>query len=312
MPVPTISALGRIRTLVGRAITFVVMLAVVGAGSYVYYHVAYSKCKVPVKYSIGTIDPRFKISEEEVRAALADAESLWEDATGKNLFTYDENAPFAIDFVYDERQQNTEEQHALIEVLDRKASMSESIRANYEKLLSAYNQLKTQYEGKVASYEKRLAAHNAEVEKWNANGGAPEATFRALNVASNALNVESASLNEQAQKLNALATQINQLSDKGNAIVEEYNKSVATFNKTYEHGDEFTQGDYTLDGIRIYQYDDATELRRILAHELGHALSLDHVDDEQAVMHEIMEGQHVGLALRYGDIAEYHRVCGTR
>lgn len=288
------------------------VLALVGIAGYAYYQVAYSKCQVPVLYDIGTIDSRFNISEEEARAALADAESLWEDATGKNLFTYTKGASMLVNFVYDERQQNTEEQHALVDVLDRKAEMSHSIRANYETLIDSYEDLKEEYQVKVAAYEKRLARHNAEVQKWNEKGGAPEDTYEDLNETSSSLAKESAALNAQAKELNALAMQINQVGEKGNDAVQDYNNSVERFNDRYEQEDEFTQGDYTGDSIQIYQYDDATELRRVLAHEFGHALSLEHVADVQAIMHSVMEGEYEALALRPDDLAEYQRVCGTR
>lgn len=310
-PQPT-SPLGKIRIAFERAIALVVVVALVGVAGYAYYKVAYSKCQVPVNYDIGTIDPRFNISEEEVRAALADAESLWEDATGKNLFTYEKGASFTVNFVYDERQQNTEVQHAIVDVLDRKAEMSHSIRANYETLLESYEDLKIEYQEKVVTYEKRLARHNAEVKMWNEKGGAPEDTYADLNKTSVALNKDSAALNAQSKELNALAAQINQLGEKGNDVVEDYNKSVENFNDRYEQEDEFTQGDYTGNAIQIYQYDDRTELRRVLAHEFGHALSLDHVADVQAIMHSVMEGEYDSLTLQPDDLAEYQLVCGTR
>jgi uncharacterized phage infection (PIP) family protein YhgE len=265
-----------------------------------------------VQYAVGSIDPHFGITEEEVKSALSDAESLWEDATGKNLFTFSERAALKVNFIYDERQQETETQHSLTEVLDRKATMSESIKKDYEKLLASYEALKSDYTSKVAAYEKRLAIHNKEVEAWNKKGGAPEAVYASLQKTSASLNDESASLNALAKKLNSLAAQINQVGQKGNAAVEDYNKSVNDFNDRYSDDREFTQGDYTGDAIHIYQYDDGDELRRVLAHEFGHALSLAHVDDEEAIMHFVMEGDRTGLVLRYDDLAEYHRTCGTR
>jgi hypothetical protein len=295
-----------------RTFAYVLVLVIVGGAGYAYYHVAYSKCRVPVHYDIGLIDERFALSGEEARAALADAESLWEDATGKNLFTYSQGAAFKVNFIYDERQQNTEEQNVLVKVLDRKAEMSESIREQYETLIASYDTLKAKYQKNVATYERRLAAHNAEVEMWNKKGGAPQEVYESLRRTSNALNAESASLNTYAQQLNTLATRINQVGEKGNAAVEEYNQSVAQFNDRYDTEDEFTQGDYTGNAIHIYQYDDQRELRRVLAHEMGHALSLEHVTDDLAIMHHVFDGTHGEMVLRYDDIREYQRVCGTR
>jgi hypothetical protein len=292
-------------------ISALIFSLIVGSG-FSWYHIAYSKCRVPVRYDIGSIDPHFAISTDEIKRALSDAESLWEDATGKNLFTFTEGAALKVNFIYDERQRETETQHKLTEVLDKKASMSESIKNSYEKLIASYEELKTQYEAKVAAYEKRLAAHNKTVEEWNRKGGAPEAVHATLQKTGSSLNTESVSLNALAKNLNALAEQINAVGTKGNAAVEDYNESVASFNERYDDDREFTQGDYTGDAIHVYQYDDATELRRVLAHEFGHALSLEHVADDVAIMHSVMEGESKALTLRFDDLAEYQRVCGTR
>ncbi|MFM2374339.1 MAG: hypothetical protein RLZZ234_334 [Candidatus Parcubacteria bacterium] len=295
-----------------RSLVSLLIVAIIAGTGYSWYHVAYSKCRVPIRYDVGAIDPHFDLTEDEVKSALSDAESLWEDATGKNLFTFAEGAPLVVNFIYDERQKETETQHKLTEVLDRKASMSASIKSDYEKLLSSYESLKADYTAKVTAYEKRLAAHNKAVEEWNTKGGAPEGVYAALQKTSASLSAESTSLNALAKSLNGLAGKINQVGEKGNAAVEDYNESVADFNDRYDDGREFTQGDYTGDAIHIYQYDDATELRRVLAHELGHALSLSHVADTEAIMHSVMEGDREGLALRYDDLAEYQRTCGTK
>jgi myosin heavy subunit len=289
----------------------VAVVLVVGAG-YSWYRIAYSKCRTPIKYDIGTIDGRFKVSPATVRSALSDAESLWEDATGKNLFTYVKGASLKVNFVYDTRQQETEKQHTLTTVLDKKAAASATIKDNYDALVQSYTTLKTQYEQKVGSYDKRLKAHNTLVADWNTKGGAPAEVYAELQRTSNTLSTESASLNTLAKQLNDLGKKINQVGESGNAAVRDYNSSVNNFNEKYDHEREFTQGDYTGTGINVYQYDDEKELRRVLAHELGHALSLGHVADQGAIMHSVMEGEHPNLTLKYDDLAEYKRVCGVK
>lgn len=289
-----------------------IILASVTVLGYAWYHVAYSKCRVPIEYDIGTVDARFKIKNDSIKSALADAESLWEAATGKNLFTYTKGADFKVNFVYDERQRATHEQHTLTEVLDEKADVSESLKSDYDALTASYENLQKTYEANVASYEKKLATHNTAVEQWNKKGGAPKDVFEGLKSTGNALNAESTKLNALADSLNVLARKINQVGERGNQAVEDYNQDVAVFNTKYNKETEFTQGDYQGSSMNVYQYDDQSELRRVLAHEFGHALSLDHVADKSAIMHNVMEGEHEGLMLRYEDIAEYHRVCGSR
>lgn len=288
------------------------ILAAVVAGVYSWYQTAYSKCRVPIFYDIGTIDPRFNIKTDAVKSALADAESVWEDATGKNLFTYKKGAALKINFVYDERQRASNEQRVLVATLDQKAGMSASIKKQYDVLSATYQNLKASYESNLASYDSKLAAHNALVESWNQKGGAPRDVYTQLQKTSIALNAESADLNVLAKNLNTVAARINAVGDAGNKAVADYNKDVAAFNQKYSKNSEFTEGDYQRNVIHVYQYDNLNELRRVLAHELGHALSLEHVDDIHAVMHAVLSSTSSAPVATDADIAEYRRVCGTR
>ena len=52
-------------------------------------------------------------------------------------------------------------------------------------------------------------------------------------------------------------------------------------------------GDFDSYEINIYQYYDFPDLRLTLAHELGHALGIDHVDDTNAIMYYLLESQDV-------------------
>jgi myosin heavy subunit len=295
-----------------RGIVALLVLALVSAGGYGYYHFAYAKCRVPLAYDIRTVDAHFGITEAEVQNAIAEAESLWEDATGKNLFTYKKGASLTVSFVYDERQAETEKQHTLVSVLDRKAEVSESVRADYEKLIESYADLKTSYETKARAYDTRLRSYNTDVATWNEKGGAPSDVYRTLEDRKRSLDTESKRLRTDVETLNGLGTQINSLGEKGNALVRDYNKSVEVFNNRYSTEREFTQGDYRDGTITIYQYDDRNELVRVLAHELGHALSLDHVEDTNAIMHDVMAGEKSVPVLQKDDIKEFERVCGVR
>ena len=281
-------------------------------GGYAFYNVVYSVCRTPVKYDIGDIDPRFKLSREEARAAVNDAESIWEDATGKNLFSYTEGSAFKINFIYDDRQETTNEVHTVKDELDEKVAKSDSIREQYSSLRNQYDTLKTAYEKEVSEYETRLKTHNDEVESWNKKGGAPEEIFERLNEEKNDLNDEHTALNKRADTLNSLTRQINALGEKGSSLISDYNEEVQVFNTEYGNGEEFTQGDYEGDKINIYQYESGKELRLVLAHEFGHALSLGHVEDPKSIMYHLMEGQLGETTLSTADLVQFRAVCGTR
>jgi molybdenum-dependent DNA-binding transcriptional regulator ModE len=279
------------------------------AGGY-WYRVADSTCPVPLMYSIGMIDERFGLSKEDVQKVVAEAEALWEDATGRDLFASDPQGVLAINFIYDDRQQLTVDEHKLRNVLDRKEDVSSTIKEKYEDLLTKYEKLKKTYEERVRVYENKLATHNGEVAYWNNKGGAPEEVYARLNEEQGALDKENKALSALTGTLNGLVDSINKLGEQGNKTVQDYNSQVAEYNDRFNHEREFTEGEYYNGQINIYQFKDIDELRLVLAHELGHSLSLGHVEDSHSVMYYLMDKQPSDVSLSIADLAEFARVCG--
>ncbi len=281
-------------------------------GAWYWYQFSLSPCKIPFAYSIGAVDERFVLSREEIELTLFEAEGVWEDAVGEDLFVYTPTSSFTVNFVYDDRQEETVKETVERVSLNEKQEVSAHVRAEYERMVREYESLKTSYEKKVSVYENKLSLHNTEVEKANSGGGAPEKEFARLKKEQEALTRERASLNGMTQEMNRLATAVNALGAKGTQAVTEYNTEVAWYNKLFATKREFTQGEYRGDHINIYQFKDIAELRRVLVHEFGHALSLEHVADPQSVMYHIMEGSLSGFSVSADDIKEFRRVCGLR
>lgn len=288
----------------------ILMVTLLFGGGYFYY-IAQAVCPAPLSYSLGELDDRFGLSHDEARVALSRAESVWEDATGRNLFTYEEeNGQLVINFVFDERQEFIEAEGELKEKLDATENISDAIGETYAALVAQYNDLRVAYGEEVASYEKRLNRYNEEVAGYNKQGGAPEGEYERLSQEKGALDREQQSLNAMAKDLNALVEEINRIGDKGNSLINTYNKGVDLYNNTFGQTREFTQGDYTNDTIQIYTFEDEEELNVVLVHELGHALSLDHVDGKESVMHYLIGDQRPGAVLTENDLQEFNRVCG--
>lgn len=287
------------------------MVTLLFGGGYFYY-IAQAVCPVPIAYSIGEIDERFDLNEDEARVIISEAESVWEDATGRNLFSYEEDGELVINFVFDNRQKFIEAEDQLKEKLDATENVSDELQNTYASLVSEYNELRVSYATKVEIYEKRLQRYNAEVEKYNEQGGAPADVYEALSKEKEALDAEQSSINSLSSKLNVLVEEINSIGEKGNSLIDTYNEGVGVYNKTFGEPREFTQGDYVNGTITIYTFEDAEELKLVLVHELGHALSLGHVEGKESAMYYLIGEQPEELVLSAEDIGEFDRVCGEK
>lgn len=293
-----------------RSLASLVIVALVFGGGY-WYYTAFAGCQVPITYRVGSIDERFRISEDEVRTAISTAESIWEDGTDRNLFTYDENGKIIINFVYDERQERADKEEDFREVLEEKEEVSDSVKEEYNNLLEKYETLRASYHRAAQSYESELTAYNAEVADWNTRGGAPKDVYERLNATQEALSKEENRLDSVRTQLNTLVRKINALGATGNEIITDYNSLVNEYNTEFSEATEFTQGDYQNKVINIYEFGSPDELSIVMAHEFGHALGIDHVTAETSVMYHHLQNQSVEEGLTPEDLEAFLELCGT-
>lgn len=265
-------------------------------------------CAEPLSYRIGTIDPSFGLSEDKLREALADVEKLWE-ADGQDLFVYSETGSVVINFVYDERQQRTGIERELRRLISEKHTEVTDIQQNYTALSAQYEEALVEYEARRNTYESTLATYNATIEKWNKKGGAPADVYATLGEQRTELEKEADSLRSLSSDLNRAVELLNGAADKANTSADEYNTVAGQYNVYFHEDKLFTQGDYQQQGINIYQYDGMEEMRIVLAHELGHALGLGHVDGDTSIMNSITRSQSFTQGLSQEDTAHLAEVC---
>jgi hypothetical protein len=287
----------------------VLIVTIVFSGAHWYIRTA-DICPVPLHYRLGVYDERFLLSSDEVKSVISEAEVAWEAAVGRELFVYDESADFVVDFVFDERQRRAVSEEEFRERLNEQEERTAQTRAAIEAMQADYEGVKQRYETRARAYERTLAAYNAEVEAINARGGASESERAELATRQNSLRSEEQVLEGMAADLNRIVAEINELGTKGNELVEEYNEEVAVYNDRYGEAGAFTQGEYQGGRIVIYKYSDTTELRQVMAHEFGHALGADHVEDSQAILYYLLEQQPDELTLTPADVAAVTLVCG--
>lgn len=290
-----------------RAIADVLILCIlVGMG--VFWYVKSAPCSEPIAYRIGTVDERFRLSEDALKTEVSRAEQAWEETTGRDLFVYDANAALAINLIYDERQAFSNSESATREKLDQAELVNEDFLGDHAALAAQYETLEAAYVKDSTAFEADLNAYNAEVESYNQDGGAPPAEFERLNETKQALDRQHSALNSAVARLQALADEINRLGEEGNSRIRSYNENVEWYNQTFGTAREFTEGDYQGNSINIYTFEDTDELALVLMHELGHALGLDHVENESSVMYWQL-GEQEGLSLTTEDRAGLVAVC---
>jgi predicted Zn-dependent protease with MMP-like domain len=264
-------------------------------------------CTSPLTYSIGHIDPRFGISEDQVKEALSRAEGIWEKQNGRNLFEYQSTGGLAVNLVYDKRQEKTDGEK---ELEKKRQSLEEGTVVGVDQKSALYERARQEYDALLGTYEKKLNQYNEQVTSVNKEGGADEKTFRSLRQEKESLSELFAQVEEKRNVLNNLAQQVNQHIRETKKQVTTFNNEVADFESLYGGAETFDQGVYTGQDITIYQYDTSDKLALVLAHELGHALGIDHVDDPKALMYYLMKEQNVeNIALTKTDEQALQEVC---
>ena len=231
----------------------ILLLTMLLGGTYWYTQVS-AVCPVPLAYSIGRIDDGFNLTFNEARIAVMDAEAVWENTTGRNLFSYQDDADFTINFIYDDRQERADEEGELKLILDVKENLNEKLEETYSELVSRYNQQELKYKDGREAYERRLNVYNEEVDKYNQEGGAPAGVYDELEERRLSLKAEESQLNAEVKKLNEYVDQINSLGQEGSELINQYNQNVEQYNETFAQEREFTQGDYQYKSINIYTF----------------------------------------------------------
>lgn len=289
-----------------------VVIAATGMYSLVRADVFVRTCQTPISYRVGDIDDEFRIGSSSVRGLLTDAVSVWERNTDKDLFNYSTSSPeLIVNFAYDQRQERTQTRNEINENLSSLAESHDSLTASIDQKRQAYESARQTYEQIRQRYERSLDEFNERVNRWNNENVVPSDVRESLAAERDRLNDVRTSLEEIQVRLEQLRTDINQLAARSNKIAETYNQTANTFAERFGGGRKFNQATYSDNNITVYQFNERSDLRLALTHELGHALGIRHVTNPQSVMYELMKNQPLAnITLTAEDKQALTNVCG--
>ena len=271
------------------------------------YQPSISPCKVTMGYKIGRFDTQFGISKTKFIEEIDAASSLWGEQVEKKLFKYDEKGPLTLNLIYDERQAQTEDIKNLAIEIENTKNTAEALKKTFEQekiiyvgdgeqLMKESEDLKTKYEiysDKVTLYNSQGGAPYPEYERMNQELETLKQTSKNLTVRRDALIVYMGEINAKVTRYNELVSYINTLIKRSNTLGAK----------------KFTEGRFSpsTNTIDIYQYNDTVKLRRVIAHELGHVLGINHTETLYSIMYAVNTGTSTSLSTE--DVDALHEVC---
>lgn len=283
---------------------FIFFLIVVTIGFGIFYYQQISICRNPLNYDLGDFDNRFGVSKEKFLAVIKEAENVWEKGTGRNLFNQKTGAKFKVNLVFDERQATTFEAGESQEQIEGSRAIYDTLLGQYKDLEASYKSFLSEYNSQVSRFEQQLQYYNARVAELNSKGGAQPKEYEELQQEKQFLESLKFALDKDRLSLNAKASKLNALGDQVNELAQRLNINVDVHNERFGEGREFDQGDYTNNTINIYQFDATSDLRLVMAHEFGHALGLEHVENPKSIMYYLMEKQDLNSPALTGEDKE--------
>lgn len=271
-------------------------------------------CSKPVTWRVGYIDSRFDIEPADLKNIMSDVEQLWSDAVDQKLIQYSDSGEVAVNLIYSENQKFTDSEQQLSEQINRMRKKYFSMRSDYQResvefqrKLTDYNQTFTEYADKVNEYNLRLS-------RLTNTGIVSRDDDEKLKNLKKQMEFLEQELDPKEHELTEEERKLHDMSEELNVFADEVNEYVYQYRNRFSQSRTFYQGFYTNVGnqkkINIYQFENASKLRLVLAHEFGHTLGLSHTDNPVSIMNYNMRLQSdLRLKLSDQDLQVIQNIC---
>ncbi len=284
--------------MISKIFSYIFLIAAILLAGYVWLNQK-NPCVDPIEYRLGSFDARFNISKADLLREIERATHVWENEIGKNLFEYDSGLKnknkfqeyldkyigryfirqdIVVNLIYDDRQKMSEQNRLLVSQIDDTKMSADAIKAEFQALQDEYRKASAEYQVLLSEYKKRRGSYEA--------------------------------LESKRLEVNGLADRINALVKKYNYLVSTVNATVQTVNQTA--GKEFEEGQYVRDSdgerINIYEFGSRDVLVRVLAHEFGHVLGLEHNENPDSIMYYLNHSKNIKLTKE--DLGGLKAMCG--
>lgn len=272
-----------------------------------------SPCDTVLTYRLGDIDSRFHITENKVKEVMKEVERLWSGALGKELLTYREDGQIAIHFEYGEQQKFFEDERTTSIRIEGKEHQYNAQEKEYLRLSQKYKESFEQYNTMLAEYNTIVKTHNKLIADLRGKNITPE-DKNSIKQSEEKINRLKVRLDRKQQEVESLRQRVNDRAEQLNEVNSQRNELISEYNSEFAVPKKFDQGRYIREGsnerIYVYQFSDIQSLKAVLAHEVGHALGIAHVNNPESVMYELMSEQNVvDLQLSEEDIEALREQC---
>lgn len=272
-------------------------------------------CTLEFSYTMGSIDPRFGIYEDEAVQLVEQAVALWASAVDTIHLFYSPDADNTIQFIYDERQKRYDRKLRYQKRMEMEDTRIKSLERQYDRQKRELDRLQAEHDRFTNQTENQIKRFNTWVEEINRSGGFSPDKYREYERKKTSLDELKQKEKQKREFLNRRIDEVNAMRDHVNKEIDARNQMLDYYNTVLGDVPSFASGFFEKHGnkgiISIYYFKDDQELLVLLAHEIGHALGLDHVPNEKSIMYPTIKKQmqETGIRLSKEDIKAIRSLC---